>query len=430
MFTYQEALDYILGTPNPGSVYERNVINTLLKELGDPQKDMKYVHIAGTNGKGSTSAFMASILRCAGYRTGLYTSPFIQRFNERIQVNGVQIPDEAIAEITTEIAAATERVQALGYRRPTIFELITALGFVWFKRSKCEIVVLEVGMGGRLDATNAIDESEVAAIVNIGFDHMEFLGDTLPLIAGEKAGIIKQNGSVVLYAQSEDVETVIKNACAAKNAALRLSDSSKAVVKRYDLDGIVFDFESYKDLHISLLGRYQVRNACTAVTITQALREKGWKISDEALFEGLKKAHWPGRLELLQREPVVIVDGAHNPQGAEALMEAMSLLFPGRKLNIVVGVLADKDYISSIDIAKPYAKKFYAVSPPSYRALKSQQLANEIHHHSDAPVEAYESIPAALESALNESKKDDVICIFGSLYQVGEIRSYFGRKTF
>jgi dihydrofolate synthase/folylpolyglutamate synthase len=172
MFTYQEALDYILGTPNPGSVYERNVINTLLKELGDPQKDMKYVHIAGTNGKGSTSAFMASILRCAGYRTGLYTSPFIQRFNERIQVNGVQIPDEAIAEITTEIAAATERVQALGYRRPTIFELITALGFVWFKRSKCEIVVLEVGMGGRLDATNAIDESEVAAIVNIGFDHM------------------------------------------------------------------------------------------------------------------------------------------------------------------------------------------------------------------------------------------------------------------
>ncbi|NMA37390.1 MAG: bifunctional folylpolyglutamate synthase/dihydrofolate synthase [Papillibacter sp.] len=430
MFTYQEALDYILGTPNPGSVYERNVINTLLKELGDPQKGMKYVHIAGTNGKGSTSAFMASILRCAGYRTGLYTSPYIQRFNERIQVNGEQIPDEAIAEITTEIAAATERVQAQGYRRPTIFELITALGFVWFKRSRCEIVVLEVGMGGRLDATNSIDESEVAAIVNIGFDHMEFLGDTLPLIAGEKAGIIKQGGNVVLYAQSEEVENVIKKACADKNASLRISDSSLALIKSYDLDGIVFDFGPYKDLHISLLGSYQVRNACTSVTITEALREKGWNISDKALYEGLKKAHWPGRLELLQREPVVIVDGAHNPQGVEALMEAMSLLFPEKKLNIVIAVLADKDYASSIEIAKPHAKKFYTVSPPSYRALSSEQLADEIHHHSSVPVDAFDSIPAALRSALAESKNDDVICIFGSLYQVGEIRTYFGRSSF
>jgi dihydrofolate synthase/folylpolyglutamate synthase len=430
MFTYEEALDYILGTPNPGSVYERNVINTLLKELGDPQKGMKYVHIAGTNGKGSTSALTASILREAGYRTGLYTSPFIQRFNERIQVNGVQIPDEAIAEITTEIAAATERVQAQGYRRPTIFELITALGFVWFKRSGCEIVVLEVGMGGRLDATNAIDDSEVAAIVNIGFDHMEFLGDTLPLIAGEKAGIIKQGGRVVMYAQSEEVEAVFRAACEAKGAKLTRSDSSLAEIRQYSLDGIVFDFGTYKDLKISLLGRYQVRNACTAVSITEALREKGWNITDKALRDGLYKAHWPGRLELLQRNPVVIVDGAHNPQGAEALMEAMSLLFPRKKLNIVVGVLADKDYASSIDIAKPYAKKFYAVTPPSYRALTSKQLADEIHQHSEVPVQPFDSIPLALQSALNESKNDDVICIFGSLYQVGEIRSYFGRKAF
>jgi dihydrofolate synthase/folylpolyglutamate synthase len=430
MFTYQEALDYILGTPNPGSVYERNVINTLLKELGDPQRGMKYVHIAGTNGKGSTSAFTASILRRAGYRTGLYTSPYIQRFNERIQVDGVQIPDEALAEITTEIAAATERVRAQGYRRPTIFELITALGFVRFKRSLCDIVVLEVGMGGRLDATNAIDESEVAAIVNIGFDHMEFLGDTLPLIAGEKAGIIKPGGTVVMYAQSEEVEAVFRAACAAKSARLIRSDSSLAEIRRYDLDGVVFDFGAYRGLKISLLGRYQVRNACTAVSIAEALREKGWGISDKALREGLEMARWPGRLELLRKDPVVIVDGAHNPQGTEALMEAMSLLFPGRKLKIVVGVLADKDYAASIDIAKPYAKKFYAVSPPSCRALASSLLADEILRHSDAPVEAFDAIPAALEAALAEAGSDDVICIFGSLYQVGEIRSFFGRKSF
>ncbi len=430
MFTYQEALDYILGTPNPGSVYERNVINTLLKELGEPQKGMKYVHIAGTNGKGSTSAFMASILRCAGYRTGLYTSPYIQRFNERIQVNGVQIPDEAIAEITTEIAAAVERVQAQGYRRPTIFELITALGFVWFKRSECDIVVLEVGMGGRLDATNAIDEAEVSIITNIGFDHMEFLGNTLPLIAGEKAGIIKPGGTVVLYGQSEEVEAVFRAVCKEKSAALIRSDSSLAAIREYGLDGITFDFGPHKGLKISLLGRYQVRNACAAVTAAEVLRGKGWAVTDKALREGLEKAHWPGRLELLRRDPVVIVDGAHNPQGAEALMEAMGLLFPGKKLSIVVGVLADKDYASSLDIAKPYAKKFYAVTPPSYRALASDRLADEIHRHADVPVEPFGSIPAALKAALNEAESDDVICIFGSVYQVGEIRSYFGRNSF
>ncbi len=430
MFTYQEALDYILGTPNPGSVYERNVINTLLKELGEPQKGMKYVHIAGTNGKGSTSAFMASILRCAGYRTGLYTSPYIQRFNERIQVNGVEIPDEAVAEITTEIAAAAERVQAQGYRRPTIFELITALGFVWFSRSRCDIVVLEVGMGGRLDATNAIDEAEVSIITNIGFDHMEFLGNTLPLIAREKAGIIKRGGTVVLYGQSEEVEAVFRAVCEEKNAVLLRSDSSLAVIREYGLDGTTFDFGSHKGLKISLLGRYQARNACTAVTAAEALRGKGWAVTEKALREGLEKAHWPGRLELLRRDPVVIVDGAHNPQGAEALMEAMGLLFPGKKLNIVVGVLADKDYASSIDIAAPFAKKFYAVTPPSYRALASERLADEIQRHGGVPVKSFGSIPAALQAALNESESDDVVCIFGSLYQVGEVRSYFGRSSF
>jgi dihydrofolate synthase/folylpolyglutamate synthase len=427
---YQESLDYILGTPNPGGVYERNVIDTLLRELGDPQKDCRYVHIAGTNGKGSTAAYVASILRKAGYKTGLYTSPFIQRFNERIQVNGVQIPDDALAEITTEIAAAAERVQAMGYRRPTIFELITALGFCWFSREKCDIVSLEVGMGGRLDATNVIKQSEVSAIVNIGFDHMEFLGDTLPLIAMEKAGIIKPGGDVVVYGQTPEVEEVFRRVCAERGADMEISDSSLAVVKEQSVDGTVFDFGQWKDLRISLLGRYQVRNACTAVTVAEHLHRKGWAISEEALRSGLRDAHWPGRLELLQKDPVVIVDGAHNPQGAEALMEAMANLFPGRKFRIVVGVLADKDYTASIDIAAPHAEKFYAVTPPSYRALSSQELAEVIRHHSGVPVQPFDSIPAAIGAALQEADKQDILCIFGSLYQVGDVRSYFGRSVF
>ena len=429
---YQESLDFILGTPNPGGVYERNVMQSLLEKLGNPHMGVKYVHIAGTNGKGTTSAFVASVLREAGYKTGLYTSPFIQRFNERIQVNGKQIPDEDLARITTKIADAVPAVMAEGRRRPTIFELITALGFCWFKEQQCDIVVLEVGMGGRLDATNAIldEDSVVSAMVNIGFDHMEFLGDTLPLIAGEKAGIIKEKGDVVVYGQSPEVEQVFISKAAEKHATISRSSNEYAIVRHMDVRGTTFDFEGRTGLKISLLGRYQVRNACTAVSVCDRLIAHGWRITEEQLRAGLEKAIWPGRVELLRQDPVVIVDGAHNPQGFEALMETMELLVPGKKLNIVLGVLADKDFRSGLDIAIPHAKKFYAVTPPSYRALDAGELAEDIREKSEVPVAPFDSIPAAIEAALAESDKDDVIAILGSLYQVGDVRSYFGRNSF
>ena len=429
---YQESLDYILGTPNPGGVYERNVMQSLLEKLGDPHKGVKYVHIAGTNGKGTTSAFVASVLREAGYKTGLYTSPFIQRFNERIQVNGAQIPDEDLARITTRIADTVPAVMAEGRRRPTIFELITALGFCWFKEQQCDVVVLEVGMGGRLDATNAImdEDSLVSAMVNIGFDHMEFLGDTLPLIAGEKAGIIKEKGDVVVYGQSPEVEKVFYDKAMEKHATYTRSDNETAVVKQMDVTGTVFRFGPWRDMKIRLLGRYQVRNACTALTILERLRFHGFRFTDAQVYAGMEKAIWPGRAELLRQEPTVIVDGAHNPQGFEALMETMELLFPGKKLRIVLGVLADKDFNAGIDIAIPHALKFYAVTPPSYRALDAGELAADIRQKADVPVVPYENIPAAIEAALSESAEDDVVCILGSLYQVGDVRTYFGRRTF
>ncbi|MCR4771320.1 MAG: bifunctional folylpolyglutamate synthase/dihydrofolate synthase [Oscillospiraceae bacterium] len=427
---YRQALDYILGTPNTGEVNGRDVMKALMAELGDPQKDTKYVHIAGTNGKGSTSAFLASILRKAGYRTGLYTSPFIQRFNERIQVDGVQIPDEALAEITTRVAAAADSIQEKGFRRPTIFELITALGFCWFSRCRCDIVVLEVGLGGRLDATNVIDSAEAYVMVNIGYDHMEMLGDTLPKIAAEKAGIIKDGGRTVVYGQSPEVEEVFRQACREHGSEFIRSDNASAKVRERSLKGTCFDFDGFEKLRISLLGRYQVCNACTAVTTVRALRAGGWKISAKAMRDGLKSAKWPGRMELMKQKPVIIVDGAHNPQGVQALMEGMEELFPGKKLNIVIGVLADKDYISGINAAMGHAKKFFTVTPDSYRALSAERLAEEISSRRSVPAEAFEGIPQAIEAAERQSDADDVICIFGSLYQVGEIRSYFGRNEF
>ncbi len=427
---YEEALDFLLGTENPKYILEHGVIEKLLAEFGSPHKGMKYVHIAGTNGKGSTSAFTSAILQKAGYKTGLYTSPYVQQFNERIQVDGIQISDDELAEITGEIAEATKRLMAKGVRRPTIFELITTLGFIYFKRCGCDIVVLEVGMGGRLDATNIIEDAEVSVITNIGFDHMEYLGDTLPLIAMEKAGIIKPGGSVVLYSQTEEVEKTIASVCRDRGASLVFADASLAKVNSVSLDGIDFDFGPYKNLRTSLLGLYQVRNAVTAVTVAQELVKKGYRISEQNLRDGLFSAHWPGRLELLNRNPVVIVDGAHNPQGASALVESLAELFPGKKINFVVGVLADKDYSSSIEIVMPLAKRFYTVTPPNYRALSAEELAAEIRKHGDVPVETFKDINAALKRAMYATPGDEILCIFGSLYQVGDVRSFFGRNTF
>ncbi|HHU05681.1 MAG TPA: bifunctional folylpolyglutamate synthase/dihydrofolate synthase [Clostridiales bacterium] len=427
---YKEALDFILGAETMGSILERNVIECLLEELGNPHKGLKYVHIAGTNGKGSTSAYVSSILRAAGYRTGLYTSPYIQQFNERIQVDGVQISDEELAEITTEIAEATKRVLARGLRHPTVFELITALGFIYFKRRACDIVVLEVGLGGRLDATNVIESPEVAVITNIGYDHMDVLGDTLELIAGEKAGIIKSNCRVVLYSQAKGVEEVIASVCGEKGASLTYADTSLAKVRSVSLDGIEFDYNGYLGLKSSLLGLYQVKNAVTAIVTAEELIKKGYAISEQNIRDGLAGAHWPGRLELLRRNPAVIVDGAHNPQGAAALLESLDALFPGRKINFIVGVLADKDYSSTIELTMPHAKCFYTVTPPNKRALSADKLALEIKKHGDAPVYFYGSIPSAIDAVLSSVTADDVICIFGSLYQVGEVRSYFGRDKF
>jgi dihydrofolate synthase/folylpolyglutamate synthase len=347
-----------------------------------------------------------------------------------MQVNGVQIGNQELADIVSEIAEAAKRVEARGLRRPTIFEYITALGFVHFKRTKCDIVVLEVGMGGRLDATNVIDEAEVSVITNIGYDHMEFLGDTLELIAGEKAGIIKPKGRVVLYSQSKNVEQVFIDKCEELGASLRFADSSKAQVNSLSLNGVDFNYGKYENLQASLLGLYQVRNAVTAVTAAEVLIERGYNITEKSLREGLFTAHWPGRLELLRRDPVVIVDGAHNPQGASALAESMGALFPGKKINFVVGVLADKDYASSIKLVMPVAKCFYTVSPPNYRALSSEALAAEIKKYGDVPVHSFADISTALQTAVTALPPDEVLCIFGSLYQVGEVRSFFGRNTF
>ena len=421
--TYNEALDFIWSTPSPSN--ERiSILNRLLEEL-NPQ-GMKYVHVGGTNGKGSTCAMLSSILRCAGYKTGLFTSPHLNTINERFRINGELISDDEFAEITKLVAEACERMTSRGYPRPTIFGLITAVGYIYFKRHKCDIVVLEVGMGGRLDATNVIDSSEVSVIASVGLDHTEYLGSTLRQIAAEKAGIIKRDGHVVCYSQTREVERVIEEECKKQNASLLFADGDKAVIKSTGVHGSVFDFDRYRDLEISMPGLFQVKNAVTALVAAEVLADKSWNIDQACIRQGLKSARWPGRFEIVGENPTVIVDGTHNPQGAAALMESLKALFGDKKIIFITGFLADKDYGGSIELAVPLAKSFYTVAPSSGRAVDAQRLKNEIAlHNSTAPIKAYPDIPSALRAAMRDVREDDVICIFGTLYQVSEVHSFF-----
>jgi len=425
---YREAMAFLDRAKVLGSVLGLETMRRLMDEMGNPHRGMKYVHIAGTNGKGSAASYISGILRCAGFRTGLYTSPYVQRFGERIQVDGVSITEEEIAAVMTEVAAASERMVKNGAQPPTVFELVTAMGFAYFQRKSCDIVVLEVGLGGRLDATNIIEEPEVAVITRIGLDHTELLGNTIAQIAAEKGGIIKPGCDVVVYDQSAEATRVIEEICARRSAKYHLADLTSATLRHMTVKGLVFDWGGYEALSTSLTGLHQLNNAVTAVKAAEVLREQGWEIGEAAVREGLFRAGCIGRLELLHENPVFLVDGAHNPQGVKALMESLRALFPGKKLRFLMGVLADKDYLSALEAALPLAERFYTVTPPIDRALPAARLAAAIRERSSLPALSFSEISKALDAMLHEAERDSVLCAFGSLYQIAAIRTYFGRE--
>lgn len=423
---YQEAMNYLDRAKVFGSVLGLSTMRALLDELGNPHRGLPTVHIAGTNGKGSTAAYLAEILKRAGYRTGLYISPFIQRFGERIQVDGTRISEEEIAALMSRVAGAAEAMVQKGAHPPTVFELITAMGFLHFRAAGCEIAVVEVGLGGRLDATNVIESPEVSVITHIGLDHTLQLGNTLEQIAGEKGGIIKPDCPTVLYGQEDCVNRVIADICRDRGCALSVADAADARLRAVTVDGLSFDWGGYEGLRTGLTGLHQLGNAVTALETVRVLREKGWRIGDDALRAGLANARCIGRLELMRREPVFLVDGAHNPQGVEALLESLRALFPGKKFVFLMGILADKDYLSAAGLILPWAKRIYAMTPPVPRALPSKELAALLRAKGDAPVKAFDTVEAAVEAALREAEPDEVLCAFGSLYQIGSIRAYFG----
>lgn len=418
--TYNEALQYIHSICWKGSKLGLDRTRELLGKLGNPEKQLKFIHIAGTNGKGSCAAMLSSILEEAGYHTGLYTSPFINRFNERMQIDHQCIPDDELAELTEYIRPFADGMED----SPTEFELITALAMVYFARHKCDIVVLEVGMGGELDSTNIIDVPEAAVIMAMGLDHVKELGPTMADIARAKAGIIKEGGDVVIYGGNPEADPVFEEVCAQRSAKLHKADFSAIVPGPFGLDGQSFSYGAWKDLQIPLVGVYQMRNAAVVLETVQVLRGKGWHISDAAVASGLKNTRWPARFEVLRRDPVFIVDGGHNPHGIRATAESLQRLFPGKKFTFVTGVMADKDVESILGLIVPLADQFFTVRPDNPRAMSAEELADRIRAMG-AKATPCESVAAGVARAVEAEGKDGVACALGSLYMSGDVRACF-----
>jgi len=416
--TGQEAVAYIDTFQWQAHAPGLERIRTLLHALGDPQKELKFVHVAGTNGKGSVCAYLASVLRCAGYRVGLCTSPFLEDFRERIQVDGELIPPETLGELTELARPAAEAMED----HPTEFELITAVAMLYFRRCRCDIVVLEVGLGGALDASNVIDVPEAAVITAMGMDHAAILGPTLGDIAAAKAGIIKPGGAVVSFGGCPEADAVIRERCREQGAQLTEVDFSRLRVVGTGLDGTDLEFAPYGALHVPLVGLYQAKNAAVAVTTVEVLEKRGWEISRRALEQGLASVCWPGRLEVVRRAgPVILRDGAHNAHGMAATVESLRALFPGKKLTILMGVMADKDVKDMLKLLAPIAGQVFTVRPESPRAMPAEELAALVNRYG-VPAVPCAGVAAGLQAAAEAAGADGAVCALGSLYLVGEVR--------
>ena len=422
---YVEALNYINDKNKFGSRLGLDVIGKLLDLLGNPHLDMKYIHVAGTNGKGSTSVYMATMLKEAGYKVGLFTSPYLERFNERISINGQYIPDERLAKITEKVKEKIEIMLEKGYEHPTTFEIVTTIAFLYFKEENVDFIVLEVGLGGRADSTNVIRESYASVITTIDYDHTDVLGDTLGKIAYEKAGIIKEKGLVISYPQEIEAFKVIEGVALEKKAKLIRCPMEKVEIIRLSQEGGVFNFsykdQIYKNLEISLIGEYQVYNATLALMTILVLKDKGLiNIEEKQIREGLKNTKWPGRLEILKRNPTFLIDGAHNLQGAKTLAESIKK-FKYNKLILGIAILKDKDVDHIVETIVPLADNIIITEVNMPRKMEADALEKIINKYNNNTI-IEKDMKEAIDKSYELAEDGDLIVFGGSLYLIGDIR--------
>lgn len=430
---YRESISYIRETAAFGSKLGLENITTLMSLLDDPQDTLRIIHIAGTNGKGSVASYILSALKKAGYRSGLYTSPELERFTERIRINEREISREDVAKYATLVRSKAEYMSGAGMGQPTEFELVMAMAFCYFADRKVDAVVLETGMGGRLDATNVIRQSMLSVITKISYDHMQYLGDSLDKIAMEKAGIIKEGGQVLVYPQQEEVMQVYKEVCGSRNATLHISSLPDAVPERRlpKTGGIVSDdiFREQRfildgtEYETGMRGIYERENAALAINALDLVSGCLKRLDRKAIYEGIREAAWPGRFEVLSKEPLIIADGAHNVDGAEALSGSLERYFGDKKVCLVLGILKDKQYDRMLEILLKHASAVIACKVPNPRSLDTEGLEKAIKKiRPDMRMIQGRS----LEEVIEEIKKPqpdavaNVIC--GSLYLVGPLR--------
>ena len=414
---YTEAIEYIHSVNwtfcKPG--LER--VRELCHALGDPQDSLKFIHVAGTNGKGSFCAMTDSILRKAGYKVGLFTSPYIVEFNERMRINSLNISDSELCELVEIIKPVADKMTD----KPTEFELITAIAFLYFARNNCDVVVLECGLGGRLDATNIIKTPILSVITGIALDHTAILGNTVEEIAGEKAGIIKNGVPLLWCGKDENADKVIRNKANEIGAPMLKVDRSTLKIRETTLSGTLFDYDGREELFLSLLGTYQPENATNCLTAVDVLAKSGFDIPETAVYEGLKEVKWPARFEVISKAPLVIADGGHNPEGIDSAVASIKQYFGEEKVGIITGVMADKDYNYMADRIASVAEKVFCLTPDNPRALSANAYSKVFVDKGIASV-ACDSVPDAVDAAVQWAKenKKPVISL-GSLYMYCEV---------
>lgn len=419
-----QAIEYIHSVSWRGSVPGLGRIRELCRLLGDPQKELRFVHVAGTNGKGSVCSMLSSVLTAAGYRVGLFTSPFVRFFEERISVSGEPIPGDALGRVTERVREAAEKMRDV----PTEFELLTAVGFEYFRERRCDIVVLEVGLGGRLDSTNVIPPPVLSIITGIGLDHTAILGDTLGAVAREKAGIIKPGSPVVIGDLPPEAEEAVTDAARRAGAPVVKADRARIESEVLTPSGASLCDRAFGQLSISLAGRHQLSNASVVLTAAEILAEKGFRISEQSVRDGLAAARWPARFETLSRDPLVIYDGAHNPDGIRALTENVNELLGGRAI-LVMGVMADKDYRSMVSSLRPVAARVFTVRPDNPRSL-DPSVTSALFEEKGVPAAAAETVEEGISLAVKEGEKTGLpVLVMGTLYMYCEAEPIVKKLT-
>lgn len=419
--TMEKVISYVNTNRGNGQKASLDRLYTLLERLDNPQKGLKYIHLTGTNGKGSTAALFHSVLREVDLNVGLFTSPHLEVVNERIRLNGEYIADADFIRLVNKMEPIVLELEAEMDEKFYAFELLTTAAFLYFQEKQPDLILLEAGIGGRLDSTNVIDEAEVSLITSIGLDHMSTLGYTLEAITSEKVQILKENGHLVVGPIADSLKSIAEEQADAVNGSVTFIDTNDIKVQETSLDHQTFDYKTWEDVKLSLLGIHQIENASLVLEACVILEQKGWNLSSKMIYRGLEKANWPGRLEKVLNEPLFYLDGAHNEASVKRLVETLEEVFLSNQFYFVIGMMKDKAYEKMIEQVAHLAKTFVLVSPDWQRGFDVSEVAKELRE-SGYPAIAKENVAEVLDYIQNDVPKDETVIQFGSLYLVGDIK--------